>query len=45
MSLPSQVVAIVEDIAARADELEHALDMRRDRRACTQEVFIRVGTA
>ena len=45
MGLPSQVVAIVEDIAARADELEQALDMRRDRLASAPQILVRFGSA
>ena len=43
MGLPSQVVAIVENVASCSDELEQPFHVSRDRRSRTPQVLVGVG--
>ena len=43
MSLPTKIVAIIENIASRSDELEQAFDVACDRLSGTPEILIRVA--
>ena len=45
LRLTAQVVAVVEDVAAGPEMVEHSLDVRRDRLTRPAEVLVRIGRA